>query len=178
MTQGHYYYYSWRRVHNNITRYIYFYRPTIPYKTFDKMREIWKMLDKTKDVIMKMSPTKGAGVKKLRDLAINFRSKVMNLKGPYAYAYPPGFYDLKYEPIAVVEPIDKDLLKEPLLKGALQPVASRMSQTYVEPPANFSSTLGPPRRDSLIKQSFGYRVTIYRSPHDPTGKPLTNPYGV
>lgn len=95
------------------------------------------------------------------------------MRGPYGYAYPAGYYDHIYEPddnpnpseprpVFVEPPSNEKSSEEEANETTTMTGMERRSDRHYDPPV----TIPPPDpdHDDLEQRSFGFKVTVYKTP--------------
>lgn len=100
------------------------------------------------------------------------------MRGAYGYSYPPGYYDFRYEADDNPAPSENDpvYVSPPpeMMVTVDSPTADDKNNTEVEADASMmdrrSDIPGPVLDDeqerirNLEQRSFGFKVTVYRTP--------------
>lgn len=133
-----------------------------PYKQSQAMTELSKAMDMVRSAVYKIKPLKGMASDAYKKFSVGVKARIKNMKGPYAYSYPTGHYDFLYEPDVVRAPSEPE--------GVYVAAPSERGDVYVMPPSDLVANASEPepsvKKDRTEKHTFGYKVTIYRTPVD------------
>lgn len=108
------------------------------------------------------------------------------MRGPYAYSYPPGYYDFRYEaddnpapsetePVYVPPPIDMRIDNETVIDDSNSTLTLNTTEE-IERRSGIPSPIldeEEERLKNLEQRSFGFKVTVYRTPGN-KGKLIVN----
>lgn len=153
----------------------------MPHRPTEALLELQKAMDAVKSAVHKMKPLKGLASKAYKKFSSGVKTKMLNMKGPYGYAYPTGHYDFVYEPefvaapseqlaSVVAPPADMDTSESRHGQGVFVAAPPHSSSFTMD--NNLTAEASEPKssqvsnKDRVEKHTFGYKVTIYRTPND------------
>ena len=100
------------------------------------------------------------------------------MRGPYGYAYPPGYYDNIYEPDDNPNPSEPRpvFIESPRnetedqsddavgnMTTTITSLDKRSDRHHYDPPVTIEPP-DPDDRNDLEQRSFGFKVTVYKTP--------------
>lgn len=165
---------------------------TLPYAPTKPFYDLQHGIDQIRRAVHKMHPMAGMANDVFKKFNSAVRTRIMNMRGPYGYSYPPGYYDNIYEPDdnpnyseprpVFVEPPTTTLLSasnetstsatEEIKNSTTSittttpgPPMERRSDRdqYYDPPVS-APPPDPDQDDDLEQRSFGFKVTVYKTP--------------
>lgn len=142
-------------------------RATLPSKA-QSLGETLMALDSMQKKLYKLSPMGQVTAAVTRKMLRKLRKKILDNKGAsYATYYPAGHYDDQYEPDDVDHFTPAFLRQRPHPSERISRRSIDDQEPYVAPTnVSFGDTFEEdvPDDDRLIKKTFGYKVTIYKTP--------------
>lgn len=70
-------------------------KATLPYKPTEPFLELSRAINQVRKAVLKVKPVKAMASNAFNQFTIGVKSRIKNMRGPYGYSYPTGYYDFK-----------------------------------------------------------------------------------